>query len=134
MARLAGTSLAIALLQAIFALNPAAAFTPPCTFPGSALTVGIPNKGSTACWRQGLERSATRNGVPPLMSEGGGVSIKAVDRVKMQDMDREVRSDRPPLSLGEDPPTNEILVEQPPPQGVFVCGRAGLVMNKFSKL
>ena len=26
----------------------------------------------------------------------------------------------------------EILVEQQPPQGVFVCDHAGLVMNKFS--
>jgi len=27
----------------------------------------------------------------------------------------------------------EILVEQQPPQGVLVCGRAGLVINKFSQ-
>ena len=28
----------------------------------------------------------------------------------------------------------EILVEQQPPQGVFVCDHAGLVINKFSQL
>ena len=28
----------------------------------------------------------------------------------------------------------EILVEQQPPQGVFVCDHAGLVINKFSPL
>ena len=27
----------------------------------------------------------------------------------------------------------EILVEQQPPQGVFVCDHAGLVINKFSR-
>ena len=28
----------------------------------------------------------------------------------------------------------EILVEQQPSQGVFVCDHAGLVINKFSKI